>query len=106
HKPTLVSGIRHYLVRSTRQGVEKRQAMKQIEDSERTFPDSRVEQFSYRYSNNERGIIDKNIENSLYQVFEGIDPRNLNLDILMDITQRTAHPLDIVKKLIKCKATI
>lgn len=104
HKPTLVSGIRHYLVRSTRQGVEKRQAMKQIEDSERTFPDSRVEQFSYHYSNNERGIIDKNIEDSLYQIFEGIDPRNLNLDILMDITQRTAHPLDIVKKINKMQS--
>lgn len=101
HKPTLVSGIRHYLVRSTRQGVEKRQAMKQIEDSERTFPESRVEQFSYRYSNNEGSIIDENIENNLHHVFEDIDPRRLSLDTIMEITQRTAHPIDIVKKINK-----
>lgn len=100
HKPTLVSGIRHYLVRSTRQGVEKRQAMKHIEGNDRTFPESHVEQFSYRYSNSERDIIDKNIDKNLKEVFENFDPRRLNLEIMMDITQRTSHPLDIIKRIV------
>src|SRR5699024_4937922 len=100
HKSTLVSGIRHYLVRSTRHGVEKRQAMKHIEGNDRTFPESHVEQFSYRYSNSERDIIDKNIDKNLKEVFENFDPRRLNLEIMMDITQRTSHPLDIIKRII------
>lgn len=97
HKPTLVSGIRHYLVRSTRQGVEKRQAMKDIDGKERTFPKSDVKQFVYDYSKKEQNTIDDNIALNIDSAFESIDPRKINLDILMDITQRTAHPIDLIK---------
>lgn len=98
HKPTLVSGLRHYLVRSTRQGVEKRQAMRNLDGVGNSFPETIVEQISYRYSENERKIIDDNIDSYIDTAFEKIDPRKLNLELIMDITQRTEHPLDIVNK--------
>ncbi|WP_039968729.1 DEAD/DEAH box helicase family protein, partial [Weissella confusa] len=39
HKNTLTTGIRHYLVRATRQGVIKRNAMKPVDGQTKLFPD-------------------------------------------------------------------
>lgn len=99
YKPTLVSGIRHYLVRSTRQGVVRRQAYKGYDEDTKLFPDARVVQFSYKYTDAETKIIDKCIDKNINKVFEGIDPRRLNLELMTEITQRTQHPLDIVKNI-------
>lgn len=98
YKNSLTSGIRHYLVRSTRQGVIKRNAMKPVVEGQKIFPDTRVEQFSYSYGENTL-LVKAAIEAKINGVFEGLDPRKLNLDFVSEITQRTLHPIDLYGKI-------
>lgn len=98
YKNTLTSGIRHYLVRSTRQGVIKRNAMKPTVEGQKLFPDTRVEQFSYSYGEGKNSLA-KEIGNHIISIFEGIDTRKLNLNFVSEITQRTLHPIDLYKKI-------
>lgn len=95
YKKSLTAGIRHYLVRSTRQGVISRKAMEPDVEGQKLFPDSHVEQFSYSYSKDEIVIVKGAIEAKIKEVFEGLDPRKLNLDFASEITQRTLHPIDL-----------
>lgn len=99
YKNSLTSGIRHYLVRSTRQGVIKRNAMKPAVEGQKLFPDSRVEQFTYSYGKENTSLVKSAIETQITGVFEGIDPRLLNLEFASEITQRTLHPVDLYKKI-------
>lgn len=99
YKNTLTSGIRHYLVRSTRQGVIKRNAMKSINAGNKLFPDTRVEQFSYSYGNDNVLLIKNTIEDKISTIFENINPSKLNLNFVSEITQRTLHPIDLYKKI-------
>ena len=99
YKNTLITGIRHYLVRSTRQGVEKRNAMKLTEGQSQLFPKSQVEQFKYSYDEQDEDYITNELKNKSTTIFEGLYPRQLNLDLAGDITQRTAHPLDLFKEI-------
>lgn len=101
YKNALSSGIRHYVVRSTRQGVEKRNAMKPMKEGGHLFPETRVEQFSYSYGKGNAKLVQAEIEMEIGRVFEGLDPRKLNLDFASDITQRTLHPIDLYKKIAK-----
>lgn len=39
------------------------------------------------------------IEAKITHVFEGLDPRKLNLNFASEITQRTSHPIDLYKKI-------
>lgn len=96
-KNTLTSGIRHYLVRSTRQGVIKRNAMKPISNEKNLFPETKVEQFSYSYGQENANLAIALIEAQITGVFEGLDPRKLNLDLASEFTQRTVHPIDLYK---------
>ncbi|MEB6339914.1 SNF2-related protein [Mammaliicoccus sciuri] len=98
YKNTLTSGIRHYLVRSTRQGVIKQNTISPTSDSQKLFPDTRVEQFSYSYSEGNE-IIFNEIEKQTTNIFENLDPRKINLDFVSQITQRTLHPIDLYKKI-------
>lgn len=96
YKNTLTSGIRHYLVRSTRQGVIKRNAIKPVDSkSGKLFPDTRVEQFVYSYSKEDTLLLKGAIEAEITRTFEGLDPRKLNLDFVSELTQRTQHPIDL-----------
>ena len=95
YKNSLTSGIRHYLVRSTRQGVIKRNAMKPAIEGQKLFPNSRVEQFSYSYGKENTLLVRSAIETQITGIFEGIDPRMLNLEFASEITQRTLHPVDL-----------
>lgn len=99
YKNSLTSGIRHYLVRSTRQGVIKRNAMKPTVEGQKLFPDSRVEQFTYSYGKDNTLLVKSAIETQITGVFEGIDPRMLNLEFASEITQRTLHPVDLYKQI-------
>lgn len=99
YKKTLTSGIRHYLVRSTRQGVMKRHAMKPVVEGEKLFPDTHVEQFSYSYGDQNALLIKGEIEARITRVFDGLDPRKLNLDFVSELTQRTLHPIDLYTKI-------
>ncbi|EDP69028.1 helicase domain/SNF2 family domain protein [Carnobacterium sp. AT7] len=95
YRKSLTSGIRHYLVRSTRQGVIKRNAMKSNAAGQKLFPDTKVEQFSYSYGNDNSKLVKAAIEAEISSIFEGFDPRRLNLDFVNEITQRTIHPIDL-----------
>lgn len=98
NKNTLVTGIRHYLVRSTRQGVLKRNAMKAIGDQKFFFPKAKVEQFSYKYHDSDNHFIKEQIAQKVPTLFEGIDVSQIDLELVGEITQRTAHPLDIFQE--------
>lgn len=101
YRKSLTSGIRHYLVRSTRQGVIKRNAMKSSVEGQKLFPDTKVEQFSYSYGKDNSKLVKAAIESQISNVFEGLDPRTLNLDFVSEITQRTIHPIDLYSNIHK-----
>lgn len=101
YKNTLTSGIRHYIVRSTRQGVEKRNAMKPLKEGRHLFPETKVEQISYSYGKENAEYISNLIVKGIDSYLEGLDPRKLNLDFVSELTQRTEHPIDLYKKIKK-----
>jgi len=106
YKSTIHSGLRHYLVRSTRQGVEAEGGIIDKSGNKRAFPVSRVESIEYEYK---KGVIDystKELESSILPVFESIKVRSLDLDFLSQLTQMTSHPLDFFKKLLEDKSFI
>lgn len=99
YKKSLTSGIRHYLVRSTRQGVINGNTLKPLSEGQKLFPDSHVEQFSYSYGKENTLLVKSEIENQIIDIFEGIDPRMLNLEFASEITQRTLHPIELYKNI-------
>src|SRR5699024_12829112 len=83
YKNTIVSGLRNYVVRSTRQGVIKRESIKGIK-SNNIFPNSEVTQFIYKYNLNDRKFINNQIESNVDLIYEGINPQNIDLDLMED----------------------
>ena len=73
--------------------------MKPIKEGGKLFPDTRVEQFSYSYGEDNIKLVKGVIEAKITHVFEGLDPRKLNLNFASEITQRTSHPIDLYKKI-------
>lgn len=96
-KKTIHAGLRHYLVRSTRQGVEAEGAMKN--GIKIVFPKSNVESIEYSYSEEVNFLISSGIELNISNIFEDIDPRLINLNVLSEFTQQTSHPIDIIKEI-------
>jgi len=99
HRNTLVSGIRHYLVRSTRQGVIKNEQMNLLEGQTNFFPNSTIEQFPYSYLQEDDDFVYQSLLKAKNTTFENVSPALLNLDLASDLTQRTSHPLDLYKKI-------
>lgn len=97
YKPTIHEGLRHYLVRSTRQGVEAEGGIIDKKTGKKvSFPKSVVSALKYQYS---EGITQKffdEIGSNVTKVFEGIDPRRLNLSVMTNFTQQSCHPLDFL----------
>jgi ERCC4-related helicase len=98
NKGALASGLRHYLVRSTRQGVEAEGGIVLKDGTKSTFPKSRVEQIEYSYSESSIKMVLDAIESAIDTVFEGIDPCTINLDVAANLTQQSSHPLDFYKE--------
>ncbi len=92
---TLRSGLRHYLVRSTRQGVEAEGSL-QKGGVQQHFPRTTVKQLTYRYADTIVEQVHNLCSVEQNQLFEGVDPLRLNLDIALEITQQTMHPLDLL----------
>lgn len=92
-KPTLVSGISHYLVRSTRQGVEEEGGIITGDGTKKAFPESIVSQIEYKYSDEIARTVSSIIEQNI-ELLEGIDARKVDLDRITDETQRSSHPFD------------
>lgn len=91
-------GLRHFLVRTTRRGIEAEYGGLLAEDGTlRKFPKSKVLNHPYAFSEELGKGIDHAISNKS-NVFEGLDPRNIEVDSLLNQTQRTKHPLDLIDR--------
>ena len=89
-------GLRHFLVRTTRRGIEKEFGGLLGNDGEmHRFPVSEVVPSPYNFSDNLGSSINNVINNNL-EVFSGKDPRTLDVDSLLEQTPRTKHPLDVI----------
>ncbi len=105
-KPTIHEGLRHYLVRSTRQGVEAEGEILDKLGHKKAFPKSIVESLNYSYNSKITYVISNKIKNDICQTFEDIDPRELNLNLMSEFTQLTKHPLDLIKEFLKNNSAI
>jgi ERCC4-related helicase len=91
-------GLRHFLVRTTRRGIEAEYGGLLSEDGTLTkFPKSEVKSHPYQYTEALSTEIDKAIDSNK-ETFEGKDPRLVNLELLLSQTQRTKHPLDLIEE--------
>ena len=93
-------GLKHFLVRSTRNGIMKdfNGGLLGNDGVMRAFPTSIVKPAEYNFSSENDTIISDQIASSVANSFESIDPRSIDIDKLVSITQRTEHPLDTMKK--------
>jgi len=92
-------GLKHFLVRSTRSGIMKdfNGGLLGNDGVMRAFPESIVKPAEYNFSKENDAVISEDIKKSVEGNFEGIDPRSIDIDELVSITQRTEHPLDAIK---------
>lgn len=92
-------GLKHFLVRSTRNGIMKdfNGGLIGNDGIVRAFPTSIVKPAEYNFSTENDSIISEQISSSVQTSFEDIDPRSIDIDKLVSITQRTEHPLDTIK---------
>lgn len=89
-------GLRHFLVRTTRRGIEKEFGGLLGNDGVmHRFPVSQVVPSPYSFSD-DLGVSINNVINNNLEVFSGKDPRTLDVDSLLEQTQRTKHPLDVI----------
>ena len=100
---TLRAGLRAYLVRSTRQGVELEGTLKSVDGERNSFPTSNVAQIEYTFSDETRNVVSSSIESAIEVSFEGFDPRILNLDVATSLTQQMMHPIDIYTRAVSEK---
>ncbi len=90
-------GLRHFLVRTTRAGIEKEFGGLLASDGQvRHFPTSKVEPTPYSFSQKLVGEVNSILDGSLH-LFNGLDPRTIDTDWLLEQTQRTKHPLDLAR---------
>ena len=97
NRSALAAGLRHYLVRSTRQGVEAEGGILLKDGTKYNFPSSIVEQIDYQYTESMLEHVYDGFSKSSDTVFEGLSPCFLNLDTASELTQQTSHPLDFFK---------
>jgi ERCC4-related helicase len=98
YRPTFTKGLSHYLVRSTRQGVESEGGIVNKDGTKRSFPKSVVQKINHKSLPKSISIVTTEIENNYQTVLENIDSRVLNLDVIINFTQQSLHPLDFIKK--------
>ena len=92
-------GLKHFLVRSTRNGIMKdfNGGLLGNDGSIRTFPTSLVKPAEYNFSPENDTLVSDRIVSSIQGDFEWTDPRSIDIDKLVSITQRTEHPLDTMQ---------
>lgn len=89
-------GLRHFLVRTTRSGIEREfGGIEQKDGTIRKFPQSRVIPSPYSFSPGSLSEL-KRITDKHSGVFEGCSVERLNLAWLLELTQRAQHPLDSI----------
>jgi ERCC4-related helicase len=92
-------GLKHFLVRSTRNGIMKdfNGGLLGNDGVMRAFPTSKVKPAEYNFSAENDTIVSNQISKSIGTCFEDIDPRYIDIDKLVSVTQRTEHPLNTMK---------
>ena len=98
YKVTLQEGLRNYLVRSTRQGIEA-EAKNDPTLSKRSFPKSVIKSLNYAFDSKLMINFNARLEERIPSTFEGFDPRFLNLNTFSMFTQLTMHPFDLIRGL-------
>lgn len=98
-KPTIHEGLKHYLVRSTRQGVETEGGIVGKDGSKKSFPKSNVDSIEYQYDSSITDFTYDEIGKHIHDCFENIDPRSLNLNLMSEFTQMTLHPLELLNQM-------
>jgi ERCC4-related helicase len=87
-------GLRHFLVRTTRIGIEREfGGITQSDGTIRRFPDSRVIPAPYQFSPNLLQELTA-IGTAHEEIFESGAPERLDIKWLLELTQRAQHPLD------------
>lgn len=94
HKKTIHAGLRRYLVRSTRQGVEAEGVIKK--GKKIVFPKSTVESIKYEYSDLLNQVVRESTSFHIDSTFESINPLKLNVELMSEFTQQTMHPFDFI----------
>lgn len=94
HKKTIHAGLRRYLVRSTRQGVEAEGIIKK--GKKIVFPKSTVESIKYEYSKLLNQVVRESTAFHIDSTFETLNPLKLNVELMTEFTQQTMHPLDFI----------
>lgn len=91
-------GLRHFLVRTTRSGIEREFGGIKLPDGTiKKFPESRVLPTPYAFAP-ELLVELSHISAEHKSVFESCQPEKLNIKWLLDKTQRAQHPLDTITK--------
>lgn len=92
-------GLKHFLVRSTRNGIMKDfdGGLLGNDGIMRAFPTSVVKKTEYNFSPENDTIVSNQIATAVASSFENRDPRSIDIDKLVSVTQRTEHPLDTMK---------
>jgi ERCC4-related helicase len=98
YKSAFTKGLSHYLVRSTRQGVEAEGGIIDKDGKKHSFPKSIVEKIEHKNLASCIKIVDDAIKNALPKTLENIDVRFLDLNVLASLTQQSLHPLDFIKE--------
>lgn len=87
-------GLRHFLVRTTRSGIEREfGGITQMDGTISQFPKSRVIPAPYTFSPDLLQELAR-IASTHTDVFEGCAPARLDVKWLLELTQRAQHPLD------------
>lgn len=91
-------GLRHFLVRTTRSGIEREfGGIKLPDGSVRKFPESKVLPTPYAFAPELLSELSR-ITEAKKSIFETCQPEKLNIKWLLDKTQRAQHPLDTITK--------
>ena len=92
-------GLKHFLVRSTRNGIMKdyNGGLLGNDGVMRAFPTSKVKPAEYNFSVENDTVVSEQISKSIGTCFENIDPRHIDIDKLVSVTQRTEHPFNTMK---------
>ncbi len=89
-------GLRHFLVRTTRSGIEREFGGITLTDgTTRKFPESKVIPTPYKFSSVLLEELSK-LTKSNTGTFEQVQPERLDLKWLLELTQRAQHPLDTI----------
>lgn len=99
-------GLSRYLVRTTRQGIEREfGGIKSSDGQIQKFPQSVVKPAPYTFDPQLMDEISQIIKAG-QDVFEGNNPTELSIDSLLEQTQRTRHPLDQLAEVSKSNVPV